>query len=136
MSRGLWICLLVVVMMAVFAGCAAMGQGGWKADTDTIRLSDMDDGMTVHMELGQSLVVSLRQVPDECYEWGIEDVDEGVLRFDRINVLADHPGVPCSGADMIFHFDAVAEGNAHLRLSYASGWIESEKTFEVWVVVR
>ena len=127
---------LFATLPAVLAGCAGAGPGALRADTGTLRLSEIDEGTTVHMERGEALVVSLRQNPDECHEWDIEELDEEVLRFDRLNVLSDHPGVPCSGADMIFRFTAVAEGTVQLRLTYARGWIESETTFEVWVVVR
>ena len=136
MLRGIRVLRVIAWCYVVGTGCAGTGQGGWKADTGTIRLSEIDEGTTVHMERGERLIVSLRQNPDECHQWDIEELDEEVLRLDRVNVLSDHPGVPCSGADMIFHFDAVAEGTTQLRLTYARGWIESETAFEVWVVVR
>jgi len=136
MAGKIRLCFLFAAIPTVLAGCGAVGQGGWKADIGTIRLSEIDEGTTIHMERGERLIVSLRQNPDECYQWDIEELDEEVLRLDRVNVLSDHPGVPCSGADMIFHFDTVAEGTTQLRLTYARGWIEGETTFEVWVVVR
>ncbi len=136
MLRDIRILVLLAAAALALSGCAAMRQGGWAADTDTVRLSEIDGGTTVTLEQTEKLVVTLRQTPGDCDEWDFEELDEDVLKMDRYNFLADQPGVACSGGDMILYFHPVAPGTAHVRLTYARGWIEKEREFEIWVVVR
>ncbi len=108
---------------------------------ETINLSDKDNGGKVKMEVGQNLILSLKDNPSTGYRWDTVELDESILPL----LTRDYkqreakPGMVGVGGTLTLSFKAIAIGQTTLNLIYArplSGEDDIADTFSVTVDVK
>jgi inhibitor of cysteine peptidase len=87
-----------------------------------IALGKPDDGRTVTVRPGDTLVVRLDEVPTSGYRWEVESPDPGILR-----PAGDHYEPPPEDTlggrgTRTFRFEAIAAGNGKLQLDLRRSW--------------
>ena len=121
--------------------------GGGHADASSkaraVALGAEDNGITVELESGQSLVLSLTSTPTTGYRWEVAEIHEAVLRQvgEAEFVIEDErqPPVPGGGGTEIFYFEAAGMGRTPLTLIYHRPWeegVDPIETFSVETFVR
>jgi C1A family cysteine protease/predicted secreted protein len=92
-----------------------------------VRLSAKDDSRQIELKEGQVLAVSLESNPSTGYTWEIEEVNETILR--QTGTIEFEPESRLLGAPgkQILRFEAVAAGQADLRLIYRRPWEKGMK---------
>lgn len=125
----------VVGCWAVALAAAGCGSSG---DPAVVQLTEADDGSTISMDVGETLVVTLESNPSTGYVWDV---------VDPLPVQLEPAGepelLPAEDEDLVgapgsqeFTFDVVAGGSGRLRLVYVRPWedeVEPAETFEVTV---
>jgi inhibitor of cysteine peptidase len=160
-----WLAVMTLVVLVLVTGCddgAAPGAGSTEevptaallsacrdGDADAsskvraVALGAEDHGITVELEPGQSLEVSLDSNPTTGYRWEVAEIHEAVLRQvgESEFVMADErdPPPPGAGGTEIFCFEALGKGRTPLTLIYHRPWeqgVDPIETFWVETVVR
>lgn len=127
--------ILVACFMAVLMLTACNGK--------TIKLSADDNGSTLSMNQGESLVLSIEGNPTTGYNWEVDSVDANILQSAGEPEYAQDsnldPKMTGVGGTYTFKFTAVSAGTTSLKLKY---WRSFEpdtlpvETFEVIVNVE
>jgi inhibitor of cysteine peptidase len=108
-----------------------------------VRLTETDDGASVDLAVGGTLVVALASNPSTGYAWVVEEPvpdqleQEGPAVYEEPEAT-DEPVVGAPGTET-FTFTAVAAGSATLRLAYVRSWEEGvapEETFTATLAVE
>jgi len=109
----------------------------------TYKLSSEDNGRTLEMKSGETLLISIDGNPTTGYTWEVDSVDETILQLagepDYSTSSESKPGMTGVGGTYKFTFNAVSTGTATLKLKY---WRTFEpenppvETFEVEIVVK
>ncbi len=135
MSKMIFVSLLIALSLVALAGCSA-GAG------QEVRIGDADQGSTVELATGQTLVVSLVSNPTTGYSWGIMEVDDAILAQQGEVEYQQDPsseGLVGAGGTEFFRFSAQKAGETTLSLGYRRPWeadVEPIAVFTVQVVVR
>jgi len=93
-------------------------------------LSSDDDGRTISLGLGESLVIRLAENATTGYIWNVRAGADDVLRLvdDRFDLASDHA---VGGAGIrILEFRAVSAGTTALHLVNAQPWAPAEASDE------
>jgi inhibitor of cysteine peptidase len=119
----------LTLSLVLFSACGGRGE---------MKISAEDNGGQVTLEVGQTLVLSLKSNPTTGYEWEIAEIDEAILKETHHEYKADWPVLIGSGGRDVWRFRAEAEGRTTLTLNYRPSYKEAEpiQTFSVEVVVR
>lgn len=125
---------LIAVILIALAGC---GVGV------PVRIDAEDNGSTVTLERGQTLVLTLESNPTTGYSWELGEFDEAVLELtSSVYVPYGHSsGKVGSGGEEIWYFWAQSPGGTMLYLEYLRAWEKGSEpaatfTVTVQVVVR
>lgn len=104
-----------------------------------IVLDETDDGTTVEVEVNDTFKVVLKGNPTTGYSWTalISEEDAGILRQVGEPTYIPDSDLTGAGGTYTFVFEAMAPGEAVLKLEYARPWesVPAEKTFTVTVRV-
>ncbi len=133
MRRFLPVLGLVITASLVLTACGGR----------TIKISADDNGSTIEMKQGQTLILTIDGNPTTGYNWEVESVDENVLKSagepDYSTDFRLRPGMTGVGGTYKFKFTVVSAGTTTLKLNYWRSF-ESEnppvETFEVAVNVK
>ena len=126
--------LAVVLAIALFfaAGC-----GPSKAGTT---LTDADNGRTVTVNAGETLVVKLGGNPSTGYTWEAKDLDAHMLQqVGEPGFESFSPGLVGAGGTLTLTFKALKPGTTTLTLVYHRSWetnVAPLQTFTVTVTVQ
>lgn len=133
MKRFLPVLSLVVAASMVLTACSGR----------TVKISAEDNGSTIEMKQGQTLVLSIDGNPTTGYTWEVDSVDASVLQSEgEADYSTDfrlRPGMTGVGGTYKFKFTAANAGTTALKLKY---WRSFEpenppvETFEVTVDVQ
>jgi inhibitor of cysteine peptidase len=109
---------------------------------DEVQLSQADDGKTVTLANGGTLIVALTSNPSTGYSWAVVADEptnlelEGEPRY--VPPGSTTPVVGAPGTE-VFTFKAIRTGTSKLSMAYARSFetgVEPEETFEVTVKVE
>ena len=108
---------------------------------EPLRIGVENNGSTVTLEVGQTLILTLESNPTTGYSWELAEFDEAVLKLVSYDYVPDEhpPGMVGVGGKDIWYFQAQSQGSTTLHLEYVYSWeegVEPVKTFTVQVVVR
>lgn len=107
---------------------------------DVSTLTEAQNGKSVVVAKGASIVVSLESNPSTGYVWQVGKNDNTVLKL--IGAPAFEPGVnqmPGAPGHQLFKFEAVATGSDAIELGYVRPWekdIAPARKFGCIVMVR
>jgi inhibitor of cysteine peptidase len=126
---------------ALLLGFLVLGNcNGEKMPTaSTVEMDADDDGREVHLQMGQTLVVTLESNPSTGYRWEVAVNDAAILRPMGEPQFQPESAAIGAGGMEIFRFEAVGIGRTHLELIYRRPWeegVEPLQTFTLRVVVR
>ena len=143
---------LLVLAAALAAACGdddgdpaapapATGPTGGSAP-DEVQLTDADDGTTVQLANGGTLVVALPSNPSTGFGWSVGQSSSPELQLQGEPAFV--PGgstlpVPGAGGTEVFTFEAVDAGTAGLTLEYRrpiEPGVAPEQTFSVTVEIE
>ena len=99
-----------------------------------------DQGRTIKLERGDTLVISLESNPSTGYVWQIDKHESPILKLASPPVFqpATHP-MPGAPGHQRFEFTAVWRGSGSIELDYLRPWekgVVPAKTFTVVVTVK
>ena len=125
-------CLILVVLLTsalILTAC----------NPKTIKINSDDNGTTVEIKKGETLLLSISGNPTTGYNWEVESVDQNVLQSAGEPDYKSDSMLIGSGGTYKFKFTAVNVGVTPLKLKY---WRSFEpenppvETFEVKIVVK
>ncbi len=130
---------VVLVLAAVLASIPAGSRGAIATVGNTVRVTVADNGRTVTLAGGDTLVVSLASTPGTGFGWKVAQVDDKVLREMGAPefIHGPHP-MPGAPATQVFRFVATGAGSTGLELDYARPWergVPPARTFHLGVTV-
>ncbi len=101
-------------------------------------LSEQDEGSTVHLQLGELLVVALEGNPSTGYSWEVTPADQAVVAQQGEPEFSAESDLLGASGKISLTFKAVAEGQQALTLAYRRPFekdVAPEKTISFVVVV-
>jgi inhibitor of cysteine peptidase len=132
--------LILTVLAVALASITASSRAAGAAAGSTIRVTDADNGRTLTLASGDTLVVSLASTPGTGFGWKVAHADTKVLRqtgpSELVHGRNPMPGAP---ATQVFRFVASGTGNTGLVLDYLRPWehgVPPARTFHLGVTVR
>jgi inhibitor of cysteine peptidase len=143
------IALLLGVGM-LLAGCASRQsskpapapepKGNGSESVGTVSVTKDDDGGTVRLSTGQTLVVGLDSNETTGFRWEVTGLNEGVLEQDgesEYETTGDPDAMGAGGVET-FRFKPVAAGTTRLEMIYARPDDEESatETFSLEVIVK
>jgi inhibitor of cysteine peptidase len=129
MRRFLPVLIVIIITSIVLIAC-----GG-----KTIKINADDNGSTVEMKKGETLILSINGNPTTGYTWEVESVDQNILQSAGEPDYKSDSMLVGSGGTYKFKFTAASAGVTPLKLKY---WRTFEpdnppvETFEVKIVVK
>ncbi len=133
MKSRLWMLALLGILLLGACGRAA---------TNTLALTEDDNGRALTLKPGQVLVIHLAANPTTGYTWALGEVNEGVLRQAGEAGYTPAPagqGEVGTGGTAVWRFVAVGIGTTTLKLVYIRPWEKPPKaaqTFSLTVTVK
>lgn len=121
--------LAILILFALFLSAC----GG------TQTLTKVDDGQTVELKAGDTLIIELQGNPSTGFSWELFHTDETILRLVGEPEFTQQGNMLGSGGTFTFTFEAVDPGETSLVLVYHRPWevdTAPEDTFELTVQVR
>ncbi|MBN1455036.1 MAG: protease inhibitor I42 family protein [Methanomicrobia archaeon] len=123
---------ILIVILLLIVIWVAYAPGG-------ARLTEMDNGKTLTVAVGQELDVMLKANPTTGYTWVIvEPTDERIIR--QMGELEFEPESDALGAGgvQIIRFEVVGAGQTTLKLMYHRPWesVEPLQTFSVTLIAQ
>ena len=134
--------MLVSVVMLLVAGCSLVVRAGGGSGGEGQVLYLADDGRTIELAMGQTLVLELDANPTTGYSWQVAESAAGILEqvgeptFKRAATDAATVG---AGGVQVYTFRAAESGEGLLELVYHRLWgedVDPLNIFTVKVVVR
>jgi inhibitor of cysteine peptidase len=111
-----------------------------RATGNTISVTEADNGRTVTLASGDTLMVSLGSTPGTGFGWKVAKVDRKVLKETGKPELIHSPNpMPGAPATQRFRFVVSGEGTTRLELEYVRPWergVPPARTFHLGVTVR
>jgi len=139
--------LLAVLLWLAWSGSAVMLAAAENkpakksADKQTTELTQADNGKTVKLAVGTSVVIRLPGNPTTGYSWRtakITGAAVGAAGEPKYQANAHAPGMVGVGGTYTFTFKAAKQGKAEISLEYVRPWekgIAPIKTFSATVEV-
>jgi len=126
---------LMGILMCMVLTAAALSACNTAAQT----LTEEDDGKTVILNKGETLVVKLDGNPTTGYGWQLADFDQSVLKSAGDPDYKSDSNLIGSGGMYTYKFTAQDSGEVVLKFSYLRSWetdTSPYKTFTVTVDVK
>jgi inhibitor of cysteine peptidase len=134
-----WSGLLAVAVAAVLVSASCGDDGG---APNKVQLGEADNGHTVTVAKGGTVIVALPSNPSTGFSWAVIPPQPAQLELHGepkyVPTVSTTPVVGAGGTE-ILTFEAKSTGTATLRLGYARPFepgVPPEKTFEVTVTVE
>jgi predicted secreted protein len=115
--------------------CAAMA---FAAESMPITVSEAQNGSTVRLSKGKSLVIKLPAQLGTGYSWGVTDLKGAPVRLAGSQIEGPSAGFPGGSETQVFTFEAVDGGAGEIELGYRQPWMTDKapsRNFTVRVVV-
>jgi len=131
--------ILVAAFIALISGALFIFVG---CDSGVpMRIDAEDNGNTITLKSGQTLVLTLESNPSTGYSWELGEFDEAVLELTSSIYLPNEQssGKVGGGGEETWYFEAQSSGDTTLHLEYARSWekgAEPAKTLTVQIVVQ
>lgn len=125
---------LLVLALMTFAGLL-----GGCASRKTVTLGQADNGSTVQLSVGDSLVISLPGNPTTGFNWLVASADGNILQQKGDVAFKTSSSALGAGGTITLSFQAVAAGETPLVLQYKRAWetgTPPEQTFGITIVVK
>src|SRR5262249_12360389 len=110
-----------VKALAVLAGvlAALAVPAAWGASAGTVKLGESSNGKTVHVHVGDVVLVSLSENPSTGFYWDIHPYDRKVLSAHGHTYVQDPapPGMVGVGGTYTYHFTAARPGTTTVTFS-------------------
>jgi predicted secreted protein len=105
--------------------------------TDTIEISESENGKLVETSLHQTVRIALSEIPTAGYRWQLRPTASTTLSMIRDYVTPPN-GKQAGGATMhCWDFQAAGVGTTHLEFQYSRSWeSEAEPSRQFSVSVR
>lgn len=133
--RRVGLAVMLVVALAL-AGCSLTGAGV----AGPVAIDKDDNGKTIALSVGQTLLVSLPANPSTGYDWTVTGALPPQLRASADSFDASGtPGVVGAGGTQVLSYDVVRAGSGRLALGYARPWekgVSPVATFTVTVSAK
>ena len=131
---------VAVLSLAVCSPADAWQTGAAKTDSQTVTVTDQDNGKDIDLTSGGTLVVKLNSNPSTGYSWAVVG-DPAPLKLQKTFFHKNTASAKVVGAPgvQVFRFTANSAGMATLNLNYRRSWeytVPPAKTFGVRVNVR
>jgi inhibitor of cysteine peptidase len=141
----------VAVSSLVLSGCGALGLGPQGPGTPlgptpapapaagSARLVDVDNGTTVELAVGGTLVVDLEENVTTGLSWSVETTPAMLKATGDEQLAPGDTGVVGAAGRHVFTWEATTAGTGELTLVYARPWetgVAPVKRFAVTVVVQ
>jgi inhibitor of cysteine peptidase len=124
---------LFVLFVALLAACGKKEMSVGRAE----------NGGTVELKTGETLMISLDSNPSTGYSWEIQETDETLLKLKGDPEFVQPPdnGTPIVGAGgtQVFRFEALKAGTTTLTLVYHRPWekdVAPIDTYSLTVAVK
>ena len=121
--------------LIILAGCSTKHK--------EVRLTKTNNGDTITLTKGETLILDLDSNPTTGYQWSVNETNEQILKQKGEAVFSQPTteGEPLLGAGgtETFHFEAVGKGQVTLKIDYLRSWekdIEPVETFTIQIEVR
>ena len=123
-----WILALLLLSLALSVGC-----GG---DSDSaLSVGPSQNGQSVALDAGRSLVVELPGNPTTGYEWVVAQADAHLLEAAETEYQPDSDALGAGGR-YTFRFRALASGSTPVVLAYRRSWEPDPiETFSLTVTI-
>ena len=139
----------IVLLFILLIGCSVDGldnadHGENGEGLEDIQLTDANNGDTVYLKVGQSLVITLESNPTTGYMWEVEKIDTAVLaQIGETEIIPaseseSEPQLVGQGGVEVLRFQAQSAGEFTLKLVYHQPWEggdASPEGFSVTIVV-
>ena len=137
--------LLETAIVVIVCGCAAYAllsvlEQSLLDSSQAVTVTGTDNGKTVALTPGDTLVVALESNPSTGYVWQVASVDTSLLA--QSGQPAFHPGerqMPGAPGQQLFKFTAQKSGSSALRLVYVRPWEKGAppgKTYKLSVAIK
>ena len=139
--------VVAIVLVAVFSMGALNGCSSRRTEVTTpatpdppITITEQDDGKSIKLIKGQTLLVRLAANPTTGYQWMLQG-NPAPLELIKSDFTGDPQTKSMAGAGgtQTLQFMARSAGNATLKLEYQRPWekdVPAAKAFKVTVVVK
>jgi inhibitor of cysteine peptidase len=88
----------------------------------TVTLTATDDGRTVDLGAGDSVVLRLAENPTTGYQWALEPGSDDVLALQGSDYIGPTSPNPGAGGQRVFTFKAARGGSATVHLRLRRAW--------------
>jgi inhibitor of cysteine peptidase len=88
----------------------------------TVTLTAADDGRTVDLRVGDSVVLRLAENPTTGYQWVLEPGSDDVLALQSSDYVGPTGSNVGAGGQRVFTFKAARAGSATAHLRLRRGW--------------
>ena len=118
----------------------AFGSLGTAMAVEPITLTEAQNGKSVAVAKGTSIIISLESTPSTGYVWQMGKNDNAVLKL--VGAPTFEPGakqMPGAPGHQLFKFEAIASGSDAVELGYVRPWekdLTPARKFSVVVTVR
>jgi inhibitor of cysteine peptidase len=125
--------LFLVVLVGVLIPTAGCG-------SRQIKLTSIDNGKTMNVNVGEQIVVALDGNPSTGYTWEAKDLDASMLQqVGEIEFKSSNPGLVGAGGTLTLTFTTLKAGTTTLTLAYHRPWeldVKPQSSFVVTVSVK
>jgi inhibitor of cysteine peptidase len=101
--------------------------------TVSIYLEKKDDGITVKLESGDTLVITLDANPTTGYSWHVLEIDDSILKAGKTEFRPQSNLLGAPGKE-IMYFTALENGETKLVLGYLRPWEKGIKPLDTFSV--
>jgi inhibitor of cysteine peptidase len=117
-----WIWAGTTLIGFLLAGCS-------HSSADSVTATREQNGQTLELAQGQTLMVELAGNPTTGYEWAVDQADATRLRLAESSYKPDSSAVGAGGL-YTFRFEALESGSTPLVLVYRRSW--EPRPIETW----
>lgn len=97
-----------------------------RADTDTLRLTESENGKTVQLPLGGQLIVRLPAQLGTGFSWAVVRRKGDILRLTQQRTESAGQLRPGSPEEQVFVFEPQASGSEEIELAYRRPWEQNQ----------
>ena len=102
--------------------CCVLATACHHDSSNTITVGENQNGESLSLATGESLLIELAGNPTTGYEWTVAQANPDLLRLAETSYSPDSPGLTGSGGLYVFRFEALRPGSAPLLLAYRRPW--------------
>jgi inhibitor of cysteine peptidase len=117
LARGAWGRVVGAALLLLLVSCGA----GRDQAMSTVTLTQSENGATVEVPAGGTVVIRLEENPTTGFRWAIDSVDQQVLKLQSDDYSGSGGGAGAGGL-RTFTLGTVAAGTTHIQLKLWREW--------------